>query len=117
MKSQRGATILEALVGLTILFIGLTVALGAQAVIERKLGTRDIHNATMLADSLMVVVSQDERIIDSTWTAKFPSVHLNAKVSVKPVNSVRQVRLEVWRDDPDTPLQQLYYETPIYEKS
>jgi Tfp pilus assembly protein PilV len=106
-----GATIIEVLVAITLLFIALTAALYAQSRLAESLGTKDLSRVETLADSLMVTLVADTSSIDTTIQLQIENGKYIAEVTTRIQDSVKSIRITVNRRNHDKLLHTLYYES------
>jgi hypothetical protein len=105
-----GATIIEVLVAITLLFIALTAALYAQSRLAESLGTKDLARVETLADSLMVTLVADTLFIDTTFHLPLDNGKYVAEIAIHYQDSVKDIRVSMSRRYHNRPLHTLYYE-------
>ncbi|MBN4057062.1 hypothetical protein JYU19_01995 [bacterium AH-315-J21] len=119
-SNDSGATIIEVLIAITLLFIALTAALYAQSRLAESLGTKDLLRVNTLSDSLMVELASDTALFkslileaelyDTAYTVTLDSGRYIAKIHIQIRNNNRSIRITTHRRNHDQPLHTLYYE-------
>ena len=112
-NDQNGATTVEALVAITLLFIAITVALRLQVTLADNLGTRQVDRATVVADSLMALALADSTLVESTYVHSFADAKLHATIIVVTVGQLRTYRITISYEENRKPVHTIYYEEEI----
>jgi len=116
-EADSGATIIEALIAMTLLFIALTAALYAQSHLSGSLGTCDLLRVTTLTDSLVVTLAADSSYTDSTFQLELDSGKYIAHVAVRTSEGLRNIRITTNRRAHNKPLHTVYYEQQYSQES
>lgn len=116
-SEYTGATIVEMLVAITLLFIAITVALRLQVTLADNLGTRQLDRAVVVADSLMVVALADSALVDSTYERSFHEAQLHVAITVATVGNLRTYRIILSDQESQKTVHTIYYEEEIPQKA
>ena len=113
IKRSAGATIIEVLVALTLIFIVVTVGLRLQSSLAAKLGTRQLEYAISAADSIMVDIIKDSTSLDRNATFSLSMLSLQGSINVDTSNAMRRIRVILRDSASSKQIHTLYYEKEI----
>jgi len=110
--AEDGATILETLIAMTILFVGVTLALRLQFGLAERLDADTVRLAVNVADSLLVSLIDHNVLHDSSFTVTLGRKDLEVQAQVRVEDNMRTYRVEIGKAGGEPPVTTVYYEEP-----
>ncbi|MCH9032243.1 MAG: hypothetical protein IIB00_08300 [candidate division Zixibacteria bacterium] len=113
IKKSKGATIIEVLIALTLIFIVVTVGLRLQSSLASKLGTRQLEYVISAADSIMVEIIKDSTLLDENLTFFLSERSIQGRIKIDTSNAMRRIRVILRDSASSKQIHTLYYEEEI----